>query len=60
MTLEFYWRLGDTVYVGPYMYGKASQATITYKYDAGGEGFKMYTRYFDDLWNDNNLTENAL
>lgn len=60
MTLDFYWRIGDCLYVGPYLYGKASQATITYKYTAGGKGFDMYTQYFDDLWNDNQLVQIAL
>lgn len=60
MTLDFYWRLGDTVYVGPYLYGKASQATITYKYTAGGKGFETYTQYFEELWNNEVLTESAL
>lgn len=59
MTLDFYWRIGDTVYVGPYLYGKASQATITYKYIAGGMGFETYTQYFESLWNDESLTKAA-
>ncbi len=60
MTLDFYWRVGDTLYVGPYLFGKASQATITYKYIAGGEGFNMYSQYFEDLWNDQTLTKKIL
>ncbi len=57
MTLDFYWRLDDVLYVGPYLYGKASQATLTYKYVSGSQGFDMYSRYFDDLWEDDSLTE---
>lgn len=56
MTLDFYWRLDDTLYIGPYCYGIPSQQTITYKFVAGGKGFSTYTDYFEDLWNDNNLS----
>ncbi len=52
MTLDFYWRLDDELYVGPYMYKKKSQQTITYKYVKGGTGFDLYTSYFEDLWKD--------
>lgn len=60
MTLDFYWRLGDYLYVGPYLYGKTSQSTLTYKYIKGSQGFDMYTRYFEDLWNDDSLTKKVL
>lgn len=60
MTLDFYWRLDDVLYVGPYLYGRASQATLTYKYKKGGMGYREYSRYFEDLWNDMSLTEQAL
>lgn len=56
MTLDFYWRLDDVLYVGPYWYGIDSQQTITYKFKSGGECFKMYTEYFDRLWNDEELS----
>lgn len=56
MTLDFYWRIDNTLYVGPYLYKRASQATLTYKYTNPGKGFDEYTRYFDDLWNDSSLT----
>lgn len=60
MTLDFYWRLDDVLYVGPYLYGRASQATLTYKYEKGGMGYSEYSRYFEDLWNDDFLTELVL
>jgi len=52
MTLDFYWRIDDELYVGPYMYKKKSQQTITYKFVKGGVGFDLYTSYFEDLWRD--------
>ena len=57
MTLDFYWRIDDDLYVGPYMYDIVSQQTITAKFSAGGKGFNLYTRYFEDLWNNSSLCE---
>lgn len=55
MTLDFYWRVDDTLYIGPYWYGEKSQQTITYKFLAGGKGFAQYSEYFEKLWDDENL-----
>ena len=52
MTLDFYWRVDDDVYVGPYWYEYPSQQTISYKFSGDdGKGFRVYTEYFDKLWN---------
>lgn len=51
MTLDFYWRLDDEIYIGPYMLDVESQQTITYKYIKGGKGFQLYSDYFETLWN---------
>ena len=51
MTLDFYWRVDHTIYVGPYWVGYDSQQTVTYTFDKGGEGFKLYSDYFEKLWN---------
>ncbi len=56
MTLDFYWRMDDELYVGPYWYGISSQQTITYKFIKGGRGFDHYTDYFDSLWDNIDLT----
>lgn len=50
MTLDFYWRQDDEVYVGPYWYKMPSQKTITFRFKKG-EAFYLYTRYFERLWN---------
>jgi len=55
MTLDFYWRIDNILYTGPYWYGIDSQQTITYKMKEGGRGFDLYTNYFDSLWNNMNL-----
>jgi hypothetical protein len=50
LPLDFYCRIDDDLYIGPYLYGKESQQTISYRYNCYGKGFKYYTRYFNDLW----------
>ena len=52
MTLDFYWRVDDEIYVGPYWFRVVSQQTITYKFNKGKKGFQLYEDYFEDLWND--------
>ncbi len=60
MTLDFYWRIDDVVYVGPYLYGVPSQQTLTLKYSHPGKGFDLYTQYFEDLWNNSTLCHSPL
>lgn len=55
MTLDYYWRVDDDLYVGPYWYGYKSSDTITYKFVAGGRGFQHYSEYFEKLWDDKEL-----
>lgn len=56
MTLDFYWRTDNVIYIGPYWNGYESQQTITYKFLKGGKGFKMYSDYFEKLWDNDTLT----
>lgn len=58
MTLDFYWRIDDELYIGPYMYNVVSQQTVTYKFIKGGRGFNLYTDYFESLWNNKDLCQN--
>lgn len=55
MTLDFYWRMDDELYIGPYLYNIISQQTLTYKFVNGGRGFDIYTNYFETLWKNENL-----
>ena len=55
MTLDFYWRVDDNLYVGPYWYGIQSQPTITYKFTTDKKGFITYSDYFEKLWSDSEL-----
>lgn len=56
MTLDFYWRMDDEIYFGPYWYGMPSQQTVTYKLVKNGLGFELYEKYFERLWEDVSLT----
>lgn len=56
MTLDFYWRVDDDIYIGPYWYHVGSQQTITYKFHKGRKGFDTYKEYFETLWNDDENT----
>ncbi len=57
MTLDFYWRVDNVVYIGPYWNGYESQQTITYKFLRGGKGFKTYSDYFEKLWHNDKITK---
>ncbi|MGN1367292.1 MAG: hypothetical protein ACI4WX_00350 [Aristaeellaceae bacterium] len=56
MTLDFYWRVDNMIYVGPYWYGQPSNQTITYAFEEGGKGFSRYSDYFEELWEHKDLT----
>lgn len=56
MTLDFYWRVDDELYIGPYWINVSSQQTITYKFERDGKGFATYADYFESLWEDTSLS----
>ena len=49
MTLDFYWRVDNEIYIGPYWYHIGSQQTITCKFLKGKKGFDIYENYFESL-----------
>lgn len=55
LPLEFYWRQEDNLYVGPYLYGKGSQQTVTFEYQKGTKGYDFYRTYFEDLWSNDDF-----
>ena len=57
MTLDFYWRVDNTIYIGPYWYGYKSSDTITYSFTKGGKAFNLYSEYFESLWENEGLTQ---
>lgn len=56
MTLDFYWRVDDDIYAGPYWYGYKSADTITFKFNSKGKAFSIYSEYFERLWDDSSLS----
>lgn len=57
LPLDFYSKIDDNLYVGPYLYGKESQQTISYRFSPIGKGYKYYTEYFETIWNDSMLKD---
>lgn len=51
LPLDFYFRVDDSVYVGPYLKGRSSQQAISYEFTSG-EGFIYWTKYFTSIWKD--------
>jgi hypothetical protein len=50
LPLDFYFRVDDVLFVGPYLYGKDSQQTISFEFRSNAKGFSDFVRYFEDLW----------
>jgi hypothetical protein len=48
--LDFYFRVDDHVYVGPYLKDISSQQTISMEY-THGEGVNYWKGYFETVWN---------
>jgi hypothetical protein len=51
LPLDFYFKVDDKVYVGPYLKGISSQQTISYEFSTG-EGYSYWSKYFSNLWED--------
>lgn len=49
---DFYFRVDDHIFIGPYLYGISSQQTISYEFSGHSVGFDYYRDYFERLWND--------
>lgn len=54
---EFYCRVDNSIFVGPYQYGKDSQQLITMEFKKPGKAFMYYDDYFDSLWKDKDYCE---
>lgn len=48
---DFYFRVDDHIFTGPYLYGISSQQTISYEFRGPSHGFTYYSDYFERLWN---------
>jgi len=49
---DFYFRVDNHIFIGPYLYGISSQQTISYEFRAPSRGAAYYRNYFERLWND--------
>ncbi|CAN2039677.1 SMODS-associated and fused to various effectors domain-containing protein [Candidatus Magnetomoraceae bacterium gMMP-15] len=57
---DFYFRVDEHIFVGPYLYGISSQQTISYEFKGRSHGFTYYKDYFEKLWNDNEFCKERL
>ena len=57
LPLDFYFRLDKRIFIGPYLYGKTSQQTISYEYSYSSIGFEYYSNYFEKIWGDNQFSK---
>lgn len=55
LPLDYYCHQDETIFVGPYMFGKGSQQTITYEFRKGGIGYDYFEDYFEELWADDDF-----
>ncbi|MGL5130098.1 MAG: hypothetical protein ACRC7D_18610 [Aeromonas popoffii] len=51
LPLDFYFKVDERIYVGPYLKGLSSQQTISYEFSRG-EGYAYWSKYFSKLWED--------
>ncbi|SDI00788.1 hypothetical protein SAMN04488136_14411 [Vibrio xiamenensis] len=49
-------RIDSNLFTGPFMVKKKSQLTMSYQYKKGGDGYEYYKKYFEEIWNDDNIT----
>lgn len=50
LPLDFYCKMDNKLYIGPYLAGKESRDIITYEFEKG-EVWDFYSSYFENLWN---------
>lgn len=50
LPLDFYCKMDNKLYIGPYLAGKESRDLITYEFEKG-EVWNFYSSYFESLWN---------
>ncbi len=53
--LDSYLRIDNHIYIGPNMYKKVSQQTISYEFKGNSLGYSYYSSYFNELWFDSSF-----
>lgn len=51
LPMDFYFRIDGVLFIGPYLYLKGSQQTVTFKFEKDGLMYAEYTAYFERVWN---------
>lgn len=51
LPMDFYFRIDGVLFIGPYLYSKGSQQTVTFKFEKDGVMYAEYTAYFERVWN---------
>lgn len=52
---DFYMRVDNKIYVGPYEANKSSSEQIAYQFKYDSKGGNKYSNYFNSIWNNENL-----
>lgn len=50
LPMDFYFRVDGTLFIGPYLYSRGSQQTVSFQYEKDGFMFADYTAYFNEVW----------
>ncbi|MGF1691147.1 hypothetical protein [Photobacterium kagoshimensis] len=48
--------IDKNLFTGPFMIKKLSQLTMAYQYKKGGEGYSYYKSYFNEIWNNDEIS----
>jgi len=56
LPIESIMRIDNDIFVGPFMVKKISQLTIGYRYHQGGKGYDYYQKYYNSIWDDDNIS----
>jgi len=57
LPLDFYFKVDNAIFIGPYLYGRDSQQTISYEFCSNSQGYEYYANYFERLWNDGSFAK---
>lgn len=58
--LDFYFRVDGLLCVGPYLYKRPSQQTISYTFTPTSLGYEYWKNHFEELWDDESFCKSAL
>lgn len=53
LPIDFYFRVDNTLFIGPYQSHKQSQHTVSFEYSGDGQMFRDYTEHYEMIWKRN-------